>query len=186
MIATGSTYSNPKTGGTMTIVKHWDDTNDELLELERMLPPKTGKNLRHRHPDWLELFTVVEGHVTATLEGEALALGPGETMTVDRGIVHTDPSNPGPDRAVIRLRIEPVTRFAKAFAETHAACAADNRLNRQDELPFLQMAVVSADLHAAGAPHAWQDRMIPLFAVVGRLRGYRTVEPPSSPPGHDD
>jgi quercetin dioxygenase-like cupin family protein len=42
----------------------------------------------HRHPDQDEMITVVAGKVTQFLEGESTVLGPGDSVYIDKDVVH--------------------------------------------------------------------------------------------------
>ena len=42
----------------------------------------------HRHPDQDEMITVVSGRVTQFLEGESTVLGPGDSVYIDKDVVH--------------------------------------------------------------------------------------------------
>ena len=42
----------------------------------------------HKHPDQDEMITVVSGKVTQYLEGESTVLGPGDSVYIDKDIVH--------------------------------------------------------------------------------------------------
>jgi quercetin dioxygenase-like cupin family protein len=42
----------------------------------------------HKHPDQDEMITVVSGKVTQFLEGESTVLGPGDSVYIDRDVVH--------------------------------------------------------------------------------------------------
>jgi quercetin dioxygenase-like cupin family protein len=42
----------------------------------------------HRHPDQDEMITVVSGKVTQYLEGESKVLGPGDSVYIDKDVVH--------------------------------------------------------------------------------------------------
>ena len=42
----------------------------------------------HKHPDQDEMITVVSGQVTQFLEGESTTLGPGDSVYIDRDVVH--------------------------------------------------------------------------------------------------
>ena len=42
----------------------------------------------HKHPDQDEMITVVAGKVTQYLEGESTVLGPGDSVYVDKDVVH--------------------------------------------------------------------------------------------------
>jgi quercetin dioxygenase-like cupin family protein len=42
----------------------------------------------HKHPDQDEMITVVAGKVTQYLEGEGTVLGPGDSVYIDKDVVH--------------------------------------------------------------------------------------------------
>jgi quercetin dioxygenase-like cupin family protein len=42
----------------------------------------------HKHPDQDEMITVVAGQVTQFLEGESTVLGPGDSVYIDKDVVH--------------------------------------------------------------------------------------------------
>ena len=42
----------------------------------------------HKHPDQDEMITVVAGKVTQYLEGESAVLGPGDSVYIDKDVVH--------------------------------------------------------------------------------------------------
>jgi quercetin dioxygenase-like cupin family protein len=42
----------------------------------------------HRHPDQDEMITVVAGKITQYLEGESAVLGPGDSVYIDKDVVH--------------------------------------------------------------------------------------------------
>ena len=42
----------------------------------------------HKHPDQDEMITVTAGRVTQYLEGESTVLGPGDSVYIDKDVVH--------------------------------------------------------------------------------------------------
>ena len=42
----------------------------------------------HKHPDQDEMITIVAGKVTQYLEGESTVLGPGDSVYIDKDVVH--------------------------------------------------------------------------------------------------
>ncbi|HZO61580.1 MAG TPA: cupin domain-containing protein [Gaiellaceae bacterium] len=42
----------------------------------------------HKHPDQDEMITVVSGKVTQFLEGDSTVLGPGDSVYIDKDVVH--------------------------------------------------------------------------------------------------
>lgn len=180
MIEVGRAYLNAKSGGTLTVLRHWDDTGGELLELERVLPPNTGKLPPHVHLDFDQTFTVVEGRTRGALRGEELSLGPGGILDASRGSAHVDPWNPGPERAIVRNRVSPVPPFIEAYVETMVRRLLAGQLNGQDEFPFLEVAVLVRETEGqtfdSRFPIGLQRAFLPLLAALGRVRGYAVLE----------
>jgi mannose-6-phosphate isomerase-like protein (cupin superfamily) len=179
VLETGRPYTNPRSGGTLTLLTHWEETDGDLLEVERSLPPGTGKLPPHVHLDFRQTFTVVEGRAVGALGRKKLALSAAETLDVPQGAPHRDPWNPGPDRGVLRIRITPVPELIRAYLETMVARAVEGKLNRRDELPFLQIAVLLQEKNGQSFdsrfPIGLQRMAVPLLGALARLLGYRTA-----------
>jgi mannose-6-phosphate isomerase-like protein (cupin superfamily) len=179
MVESGRVYTNARSGGTLSVLTHWNDTNGQLLEFERSLPPGTGKLSPHVHLDFRQTFTIVQGRTRAALGREKMVLGPGETLDVPPGAGHLDPWNPGPEHAVVRNRISPVPMVIRAYVETMIAQAVAGRLNRQDEFSFLQLAVLLRETNGQSFdsrfPVGVQRASIPILAALGRQLGYRVA-----------
>jgi mannose-6-phosphate isomerase-like protein (cupin superfamily) len=177
VVETGRVYRNPRSGGTFAVLTHWDDTDGELLEYERTLPPRGGKFSPHVHLDFSQVFTVTEGRTRAALSGANVALGPGETLEVPQGTAHQDPWNPGPERAVVRNRISPVPEVCRLFVETMVARVVEGKLNRHDELPFLALVVLLEETNGqtfdSRLPVGVQRASVPFLSGLGRLVGHR-------------
>jgi mannose-6-phosphate isomerase-like protein (cupin superfamily) len=177
MVETGRVYTNPRSGGTFAVLTHWDDTDGDLLEYERSLPPGGGKFSPHLHLDFGQVFTVSEGRTRAALHGEQLVLGPGERLEVPLGAAHVDPWNPGPERAVVRNRISPVPEVCRLFVETMVAGVVEGKLNRHEELPLLQLVLLLRETGGqtfdSRLPVGVQRASAPFLSALGQLLGYR-------------
>jgi mannose-6-phosphate isomerase-like protein (cupin superfamily) len=180
MVETGRVYTNARSGGTLAVLTHWDDTNGELLEFERTLPPGTGRLSPHVHLDFRQTFTIVEGRTRASLGRDELTLDSGDTLDVPQGTAHLDPWNAGPERATVRNRISPVPLVIRAYVETMVAQAVAGKLNRQDEFQFLQLAVLLRETNGQSFdsryPIGVQRAALPALAALGRLLGYRVAK----------
>ena len=86
---------------SVTVTSHSPD----LLEVEGSWSANGSAPPPHFHPDQDERFEVLEGQLTAVVDGEQRALGPGDTLDVPRGAVHKMwNSSDGPTRAVWQTR----------------------------------------------------------------------------------
>jgi quercetin dioxygenase-like cupin family protein len=179
VIETGATYTNPRSGGRVTVVESWRDNAGERLTLERVFPSGTGKAGAHYHLDFDQRFDVLAGTATMTVDGERRTLAAGEAIDIPRPTKHADPWNDGTMEMTLRLTITPVPRFVEAYAETWADGFANGRLNAQDELPFLQLLMIAhatdAKSYGAGPPRALRDAIAPIAAAIARQRGYRVL-----------
>ena len=178
-IETGETFENPNSGGTITMLESWLDNGGARVVIGRVLPPNTGRAGGHYHLDFKQSFEVVEGDAQIKVKREELDLRAGESVEIPPGARHEDMWNDGPDEATIRLTIEPVPRFVEMYAETWLDAYSKGKTNDQDEMPLIQiLALVHASKgqsYGAGPPQWLQRALLPLAAVVARLRGYRAL-----------
>jgi mannose-6-phosphate isomerase-like protein (cupin superfamily) len=61
----------------------------DLSIMERTLPPGGRRPPPHRHTNCSEAYFVLDGHVSVTVEGEDLDVGPEGFVLVPRGTAHT-------------------------------------------------------------------------------------------------
>jgi hypothetical protein len=173
VLSAGETFENPRTGARLAVLHR----EDELLELERLYKPGTGKAGAHLHLDFEQGFEVLEGTATAALEGQERRLGAGETLEMPRSTAHVDPWNAEEADLRVRFRFTPVPRFVEAYTRAAGELMRRDALNRREEVPLLQLFVVlratGGRSYGAGAPIGVQRALVPLLAAVGRLRGYR-------------
>jgi quercetin dioxygenase-like cupin family protein len=74
-------------GDTYTILIRGEDTGGRYTLIDMHVPPKGGPP-PHRH-DFEEMFTVLEGEVSATFRGETVVLRAGETVNVPANAPHS-------------------------------------------------------------------------------------------------
>lgn len=179
MIRRGQTYVNARSGGTISILEHWDDTAGERAVLQRMMPAGTGYVGPHIHLDFDQVWEVREGQAHIEVDGGERVLNPGQRIEIPRGTDHRDPWNLGPADLVVQGELEPVTEFARVYLETYVKQAEAGALNEQDEMPLLQLTVIwketDGESFAATPPVAIQRVIGPARAAFGRLRGYRAT-----------
>ena len=74
-------------GDTYTILVRGEDTAGRYTLIDMHVPPNGGPP-PHRH-DFEEMFTVLEGEVSATFRGETVVLRAGETINVPANAPHS-------------------------------------------------------------------------------------------------
>ena len=74
-------------GDTYTILVRGEDTAGRYTLIDMHVPPEGGPP-PHRH-DFEEMFTVLEGEVSATFRGETVVLRAGETVNVPANAPHS-------------------------------------------------------------------------------------------------
>jgi hypothetical protein len=115
--------------------------------------------------------TVVEGTVTAKLDGRTLRLAPGDTLDVPLGSTHVHPHTGEGETAVLEHEIGDPPGFVALYFANWLRWLGRGEVDRQDEATFLQiMAILRASpggTWVAGPPVAVQKA---LAAVLGRFK----------------
>jgi mannose-6-phosphate isomerase-like protein (cupin superfamily) len=175
----GKPYTNPRSGGRATFIESWEDNGGARTVQERVVPPGTGKAGPHYHLDFFQTWEILDGTATMSVENEERTLRAGDRVELPEGTVHADPWNEGAEDMTMRLTIEPVPRFVEVYAKTWLDGFVKGNLNDQDELPLLNILVIARATNGqsfASSPPRWvQNATLPLFAAIGRLRGYRAL-----------
>jgi hypothetical protein len=114
------------------------------------------------------------------VEGSVREFNAGGRVEVPPGTRHRDPWNPGSTELHVRGTFDPDNDFIEAYAAAyahHLAAGEQGRLNDQEEMPLLQILVITQATHGRSyggfPPVAIQKALLPLLAGVGRLRGYK-------------
>lgn len=76
-------------GVEMTFKALGGDTDDEFIFVEYEAPPNFPGPPPHWHKEAIEAFYVVDGTVTLTIGDEEVKVGPGTTVYVPTGVVHS-------------------------------------------------------------------------------------------------
>lgn len=177
----GTIVTSPK--GTIVEILEW---SPERLAVKRTLPPSTGKGAAHYHENGVERFTVIEGTVTAAVDGDTRTLGPGDELFVPVGSSHEHPRT-GPDGpAVVIHAIEPdpalpetpteIPSFPQVYFASWLGWLEAGEVDDQEEPSFLQIMTVIKDggggSWVVGPPVIAQRA---LAAVLGRAAALRGI-----------
>ncbi len=130
---------------------------------------------RHRHPNQESGAQVHSGCLTFEVEGEVRRVGPGESITIPAGAVHTF-WNEGPEEAHSTQWFRPALRTA-AFFETYFGLAAGGELDDEGMPGLLQLAVMipefGDEMRATNPPWPVQRTLGAVLGPIARRRGYR-------------
>jgi mannose-6-phosphate isomerase-like protein (cupin superfamily) len=161
-----------------------DETGGALLAWELLLAPGGRVPSSHVHPEQEERFTVVEGRMKFRVGGRRKIVGPGETVAIPPGTVHSF-ANPG--RETVRVLVE--TRPAldmEALLETAAEMAKAQGSARLLPNPVnlaLFMRDFGREVRAPYLPKVLVGLVTGAIAVVARRFGldtsYRRLRVPS-------
>ena len=78
------------TGGLkMKFLRSKDDTGGSLDMFEVTVPPEGRMPIAHYHKTWDETVYGLTGTTTWHVDGKDIAVGPGETVFIRRGVVHS-------------------------------------------------------------------------------------------------
>ena len=97
-----------------------DDTDGSLDMFEMACPPDSRMPVPHYHRDWDETVLGLSGVVTFTVAGDAIDVGPGDTLFIRRGTVHGFDNN-SKDMARCLCVLTPGVLGPAYFRETGAA-----------------------------------------------------------------
>ena len=99
------------------------ETGGSLDLFEMTCPPNARMPVPHYHRDWDETILGLSGIVTFTLDGKAVAIGPGDSLFIVRGVVHGF-DNRSSEAAKCLCILTPGVLGPEYFRETGAELAA--------------------------------------------------------------
>jgi len=184
MINPGDTLYNPVTGESMTFVMTSRQTGGEYVEIELSADPDAFVAAAHVHPAQTETFEVLEGTLTAKVDGTVHTAGAGDVLVVEAGQAHKW-WNGGDSRLVFRCEIRPALQF-ESLIETMFSLAADGKTNKKGMPNPLRLAVVARahlDTVVLPFPPVWMQKAgLAVGAPLGKLLGYGPTYVPAPAP----
>lgn len=121
------TVENPVIKDRVTFVRTSQETDGELTEIIVELAPGGG-NEPHYHTSLTESFTALEGRLGIQVGGVERLLAPGQTATVEPGVVHRF-FNPSDGFVKFRGVAKPGRVGAERFVEIAYGLARDGEVN---------------------------------------------------------
>jgi len=180
MARSGDVLEHPITREKIVVRKTSHDTNGELYQGDVYFQPKGFVAAEHIHPLQEEQFEVVSGELRGRVAGKESMLGPGEKLVVPAGTPHVW-WNSGDDELHVLVEVRPALR-TENFFETFFGLAQDGKVSPKTGLPnLLQMALMMRafrnEIILARPPRPVQTLLFGLFAILGRLLGYKAEHP---------
>jgi quercetin dioxygenase-like cupin family protein len=173
MAKTGDKLTMPD-GTAFLITKSAADTGGERVEMEISLPAGAPSPPRHFHPRQEEEWEVLEGTLAVYVEDRWRSLGPGESVSIPAGQVHTLRNRSGKAVRVRDVHI-PALDFQDYIEELHRL-AQDGKmtsLRSPSTLIHLSMLLRShRETQVTASPV--QRAAESLLARIGRLLRYST------------
>lgn len=165
----GQRIHNPRTGQDMTFVA----MTDEELVIASVNPPGDHTEPVHVHPQQESGAEVISGRLVFEVDGARHRLGPGESITIPRGVPHRFWAD-GRDPARSVQFFRPALEIA-AFFETLFALAQRDELDARGMPGLLQLAVMvpefSDEIRTVSPPWAITRAVTGLLRPVARARG---------------
>ena len=115
---------NETTGEEVRFVLTADETGGELLVMEDRWTRPGHAVPRHCHPGIEERWTVIEGTVAYTVDGEETVAGPGESVTAPPG-THHSARDAGGSEVLVRIEMRPPLRWENFVRQLFALASED-------------------------------------------------------------
>ncbi len=166
---------NPISGERIEIRTSGAQTDGRLLCFDVFLPPGGHVPAPHTHPEQVERFTVLAGHLRFRIGRRSFLASPGETIAVPAGKPHWF-GNAGTDVAHARVEVEPALRMEELLVASEAL-AHSRYLRRLSDLALVLVEfqrelaipnVPAALARAILAPVGWLGRRRTRALIYGR------------------
>jgi mannose-6-phosphate isomerase-like protein (cupin superfamily) len=192
----GDVYENKVTGEYAVVLRGTDDRGEGPAIAHLTARPGAAVVGEHFHPYLIEKFTVLRGRLDARIAGKDLFLAPGQSATAEAGVVHDwwNSSTSEEAHALVEITRAPgadhfdPSRFELLIGMLFGL-ANDGKVDKKGRPSPLQAAVIVnefADVVVfTHPPPAVQKVVLSVLAPLGKLLGYKAVDPGyCKPHGH--
>jgi quercetin dioxygenase-like cupin family protein len=170
MASTGERFDMPD-GSAYIVTRAAAETGGEYVEMEFVLPPGCVPPPPHIHARQVEEYEVLEGRFDVTVDGVWRTLGPGESLSVPVGALHTFRNRSG-DEVRVRNWHRPAVRFEEFIERVSATLRAAGVKSKRDPRLFMCLSMVMLDYPDTLVPGRRRDR-IPMQALAWAGRALR-------------
>jgi quercetin dioxygenase-like cupin family protein len=171
MARTGDKLTMPD-GTEFLIAKSAADTGGERVEIETTLPPGAPSPPRHFHPRQEEEWEVLSGTLSVYVEDRWRSLGPGDSVSIPRGQVHTLRNRSG---EVVRVRDVhvPALDFQDYIEELHRLAQDGKITSLRSPSTLIHLSMLLRDHRGTQITASRLQRAAEsLLAAIGRLLRY--------------
>ena len=184
----GDVYENRVTGEYAVVLRGTEDRGEGPGIAHLLARPGAAVVGEHFHPHMIERFTVVRGRLDARIAGRVLSLEPGQSATVEAGVVHDWWNGSTTEDAHVIVEVDRVpgadnidpNRFELLIGMLFGL-ANDGKVDSKGRPNPLQGAVIAqefADIVVfTNPPPAVQRVLLAVLAPIGRALGYRAIYP---------
>jgi quercetin dioxygenase-like cupin family protein len=188
----GDAFENRATGEYAVILRGSEDRGEGPIVAHLLVRPGGAVTGEHVHPFLNERFTVLRGRLNARVGSQDMSLGPGQSVLVKAGVAHDWwNSSPTDDAHVlVEVAVAPpaeaevgkvdLGRFELMIANLFGL-ANDGKLDRNRRPSPLHAAVFAQEfldmIVFTRPPPVVQRVLFAAMAPIGRLVGYRAIEP---------
>jgi quercetin dioxygenase-like cupin family protein len=167
---------NPVTRQEIKFLQTASDTGGKLLEMESTYFAHSTEPPSHYHAYQFEDFTVLEGEISARINGEIKTFKAGEHIHFPANTVHSM-WNSSNQKSVVNWKIQPAMN-TEHLLETGMGLANDGKVNDKGLPNILQVALMmnkfSDVFRLAKPPLAIQKIVFGVLSPIALLLGYRS------------
>lgn len=173
MVKAGDIVGNEDMTETLRFIQTAADTDGALLEMEATYAPAGTLNtsIQHYHPAQDEHFEVVSGSISTLIDGVERVYSAGESFDVPRGVHHVM-GNVADEPAVLRWQVRPAMNTEDFLARLWSA---DFEREQNIWLMAVMLRANNRIFRLVKPAYPFQVVLYGLFALIGRLRGYRAM-----------
>lgn len=167
----GRVIENPVIKDRFTVLKSTEDTNGEYLLVKLEVAPGGG-NILHYHTTFTEKFTVMDGQLSVSLNGEEKTLKVGESALVPKLVLHRF-YNTSDQYVTTLVELKPARNFEKAIRILYGL-ARDGKTNAKS-LPksiwHFGLFIQYSETYLPGLPLPLQRGLFGTLASIAKLLG---------------
>lgn len=184
----GDVYENKVTGEFGVILRGTEDRGQGPGIVHLTARPGAAVVGEHFHPNMTERFTVLRGRLDASIAGKTFSLGPGQSATVEAGVVHDWWNSSKTDEAHVLIEIDRAhgadhidpNRFELLIGMLFGLANA-GQVDKKGKPFLLQAAVIAREfadvIVFTQPPPAIQRVALAILAPLASLLGYRAIDP---------